>query len=299
MSILVVGSVALDTIKTPLEKGEDILGGSATYFSLSAHFFKTVKLVAVVGSDFPHKYINLFKEKGIDLRGLAVKKGETFRWKGEYGWDFGDPRTISTCLNVFSDFKPYIPKGYRKSKYLFLANIDPQLQCRVLKQVAGCKLVVCDTMNYWIKNKRQDLLKLLKKVDIFLLNVSEARQLTGETNLIKIGRAIARLGPAMFIIKKGEDGALLFLNSSLFCVPAFLLESVRDPTGAGDTFAGGVVGYLATCKRFNKVNLKKAVIYGTILATFAVEGFGVEKLLAITKADIKERLRQFKKRMCF
>jgi sugar/nucleoside kinase (ribokinase family) len=195
MSILVVGSVALDTVKTPLGKVRDVLGGSATYFSVSASFFSPVNLVAIVGTDFPRKYIDLLKKREVDLGGLVVKEGKTFRWEGEYGWDFGDPKTLSTCLNVFSDFNPQIPSRYKNSKYLFLANIDPQIQEKVLRQVSKPKLVVCDTMNYWIENKRNHLLKVLKKVDIFLLNESEARELTGQTNLIKAAKAIVMLGP--------------------------------------------------------------------------------------------------------
>jgi sugar/nucleoside kinase (ribokinase family) len=299
MSILVVGSVALDTVKTPLGKVRDVLGGSATYFSVSASFFSPVNLVAIVGTDFPRKYIDLLKKREVDLGGLVVKEGKTFRWEGEYGWDFGDPKTLSTCLNVFSDFNPQIPSRYKNSKYLFLANIDPQIQEKVLRQVSKPKLVVCDTMNYWIENKRNHLLKVLKKVDIFLLNESEARELTGQTNLIKAAKAIVKLGPKRVIIKKGEHGVLLFSENSIFCVPAFLLESIFDPTGAGDTFAGGVVGYLATVAKPNQASLRRAIVYGSVMATFAVEDFSLRRLSSIRKADIAKRFREYKKQICF
>lgn len=295
MSILVVGSVAFDDIKTPLGERRNILGGSATYFSLSASFFSTVNLVAVVGSDFPDKYFKLFKDKGIDLTGLVVAKGNTFRWEGEYGWDFNNAKTISTCLNVFATFNPRIPKEYKNSKYLFLANIDPQIQKAVLHQVVRPKLVACDTMNHWITSKREYLLKFLKKVDLFFLNDAEARQLSGENNLLKAAKAMFRFGPKRVIVKKGEHGALLFSPNSIFCVPAFLLEEVIDPTGAGDTFAGGVMGYLAKAGKINEESLRKALVYASVMATFAVEDFGPWKLTSIVRADINRRFKEFKK----
>ncbi|MBU0549720.1 MAG: bifunctional hydroxymethylpyrimidine kinase/phosphomethylpyrimidine kinase [Candidatus Omnitrophica bacterium] len=298
MSILVVGSVALDTVKTPLGKGRNVLGGSATYFSISAGFFNPVSLVAVVGSDFPSKYLSLLKSRGIDLRGLTTQKGETFKWEGEYGWDFADPKTLSTCLNVFAKFDPKIPAEYKKNKYLFLANIDPEIQENVLKQLSP-KLVVCDTMNYWIENKRNHLLKLLKKVDIFLLNESEARMLTLKENIIKAARALIKLGPQIVIIKRGEHGSLLFSQRHIFSIPAFLLEKVVDPTGAGDTFAGGVLGYLAKCDKFNQANLKKAVAYGAVMATFAVEDFSVRRLVTIRYRDVARRFKDFQRLSCF
>lgn len=298
MSILVIGSVALDTIKTPLEKVKDVLGGSATYFSLSASFFSRVNLVAVVGSDFPARYLRLLQKSGIDLKGLAIEKGKTFRWEGEYGWDFSDPKTISTHLNVFSKFDPQIPPEYRKSNYLFLANIDPQIQENVLGQL-NPRLIICDTMNYWIENKRKYLMRLLKKVDIFLLNESEARQLTFQHSLIKAAKTLNKFGPRLVIIKKGEHGALLFSDSYIFSIPAYLLESIVDPTGAGDTFAGGVIGYLARCNKLSHLNLKKAVAYGAVMATFAVEDFSVRRLLSIDLSDIRKRFKEFQRLSCF
>jgi sugar/nucleoside kinase (ribokinase family) len=298
MSILVVGSVALDTIKTPQTRVKEALGGSATYFSISAKFFSPVNLVAVVGRDFPRRYLRLLKKRGIDLTGLAIKQGKTFRWEGEYGWDFSDPKTLSTRLNVFSEFNPRIPREYKKSKYLFLANIDPQLQEKVLTQL-NPKLVVCDTMNYWIKNKRERLLKLLKKVDIFLLNESEARQLTYQNSVVKAARSLLKFGSKIVVIKKGEHGTSLFSKNYKFCVPAFLLETIVDPTGAGDTFAGGFIGYLARCKRFNRTNMKLAVVYGSVMATFAVEDFSVKRLVSIDTGDIRKRFKEFQRLSCF
>ncbi len=290
MSILVVGSVAFDTITTPAGKVNRILGGSASYFSLGASFFGPVNLVAVVGEDFPEEYINLFKEKAVDIRGLEIVKGKTFHWEGEYGVDFGDPQTRATDLNVFADFNPQIPREYRGSEYVFLANIDPDLQDYVLSQVEKPKLIACDTMNHWITGKRQSLLKLLKKVDIFLLNGSEAKQLTGEANLIEAGRQILNLGPKVVVVKKGEHGVLLFSDEGIFTAPAYSLEAVCDPTGAGDTFAGGFLGYLAKADEFNPAVLRKAVVCGSVMATFAVEDFSLRRLASITWDDIQERI---------
>lgn len=298
MSLLVVGSVAFDTLTTPFGRREKILGGSATYFSLSARFFSPVKLVAVVGNDFPKKYIKLFEDKGINLKGLEVARGKTFHWEGEYDWDF-NAKTISTSLNVFADFNPKIPDEYKDSEYVFLANIDPDLQNRVLSQVKNPKLVACDTMNHWIASKHKSLVKFLKKIDIFFLNDSEARQLSGQNNLVKAAKYIMKFGPKRIIIKKGEHGSLLFSKDSVFSVPAFLLEEVYDPTGAGDTFAGAVMGYLAKCSRLNEKNLRNAIIYGNIMATFTVEKFGPWRLVSVTKPEIEKRVKEFKNLTCF
>jgi len=295
MSVLVVGSVALDTITTPFGRGEDILGGSATFSAVSARVFTPVNLVAVVGQDFPKKYINLLKSKGIDLTGLKKEKGKTFRWEGEYNWDFSNPKTIATHLNVFGKFDPTIPKPYRKNKFVFLANIDPEIQEKVLNQVDKPKVVACDTMNYWIENKRKQLLKLLKKVDICLLNEAEAKELVGEANLVKAGKKVLKLGPPVVIIKKGEHGVLMFSHKHIFATPAYLLESVYDPTGAGDTFAGGFMGYLAKVKKYNQKSLREAVVCGSIMATFAVEDFGLRRLEKVTALDVGKRLDKFKK----
>jgi len=295
MSILVVGSVALDTIKTPLGKAKNILGGSATFSAVSASVFGSVKLVAVVGEDFPKKHLILLKSKRIDLEGLKKAPGKTFRWEGEYGWDFSSPKTIATHLNVFGKFDPKIPASYRKSKYVFLANIDPQIQEKVLNQVDKPKIVACDTMNYWIENKRRYLLKLLKRVDICFLNEGEAKELVYEANLIKAGREVLKLGPRVVIVKKGEHGVLLFSQKHIFATPAYLIESVYDPTGAGDTFAGGFMGYLAKNKKCNQQSLREAVVYGNIMATFAVEDFSLRRLQKVTASDVRKRLDKFKK----
>jgi sugar/nucleoside kinase (ribokinase family) len=299
MSLLVVGTVALDTIKTPFGRQVDVLGGSATYFSLSASNFSPVNLVAVVGKDFPEQYINLLKSRPIDLEGLNIEEGKTFRWEGEYGWDFSDPVTLATHLNLLAEFNPCIPENYKSSQHVFLANVDPKIQIKVLSQVTKPKLVACDTMNYWIENQKKDLLKVLKVVDIFILNESEAKELMKEANLIKAAKAILKLGPKIVIIKKGEHGVLLFSQDNFFAAPAFLLESIFDPTGAGDTFAGGFMGYLAKVKKYDKNSLRKAVIYGSIMATFAVEEVSLRRLKSVTTSDIEQRMEEYKKITCF
>jgi len=295
MSILVVGSVALDTIKTPLGREREVLGGSASYFSVAASQFSPVSLVAVVGRDFPQKHLAFLQAKGIDIKGLDVKDGNTFRWEGWYGDDLGDPVTVATHLNVFADFLPKIPDNYQDNEYIFLANIDPELQNNVLDQVEKPKLGACDTMNHWIGQKPKALLELLKKVDIFFLNLSEAKELTRENNIVKMAKKIKQLGPKVVVIKKGQHGSLLFSENDIFSLPGFLLESVVDPTGAGDTFAGGFIGYLAKCRKLNPVSLRRAAVYGSLMATFAVEDFSLKSLSSVTKVDIKKRLSQYKK----
>ena len=224
-----------------------------------------------------------------------MRIGKTFRWEGEYGWDFSNPRTIATHLNVLADFDPVIPEKFKKSKYVFLANFDPRLQNKVLAQVKDPALIACDTMSYWIDNKRKELMKLLKKIDLFFLNESEAKELTGEASLIKAAREVSKMGPKKIIIKKGEHGALLFSGNSIFSAPAYLMESIFDPTGAGDTFAGGVMGYLSKEDLVNRTNLRKAIVRGTVMATFAVEAFSLRRLGAIKKSDIARRLKNFRK----
>ncbi|MBN3040684.1 MAG: sugar kinase, partial [Candidatus Omnitrophica bacterium] len=260
MSILVVGSVALDTVKTPKGKVSRVLGGSASYFSVSAANFSKVSLVAVVGEDFDHSYIRLLKRRNINLNGLKKQEGKTFSWSGEYGEDFGDANTIATNLNVFADFKPFIPESLKKHPYLFLANIDPQLQLNVLQQVNQPKITACDTMNYWINTKQKYLVKLIKKVDIFFLNESEARLLTQKSNIVSAGKRILKMGPKVVLIKKGENGAILFSQKKTFVAPAFLLEKIVDPTGAGDTFAGGFMGHICKAKKLDFTCLRNAVL---------------------------------------
>ncbi|MFH0839447.1 MAG: PfkB family carbohydrate kinase [Candidatus Omnitrophota bacterium] len=295
MSILVVGSVALDSIETPFGKVDKVLGGSATYFSVSASFFTRVNLVAVVGTDFPRKYVSLLRKQKVGLKGLRVADGKTFSWKGRYGYDFNNAETVYTHLNVFQRFSPKIPREYKKNELLFLANIDPELQLSVMKQMDRPRLTACDTMNYWLQSKRRSVLEVAKKVDIFLLNESEARQFSQESNLLKAGRSILSLGPKRVVIKKGEHGVLLFSRDSVFSAPAYLLETINDPTGAGDTFAGGFMGYLGKKKRIADNDMKKAVIYGTVMASYTVEDFSLRRLSRLKPKDIKGRYKDYRR----
>lgn len=295
MSILVIGSVALDSIETPFGKREEILGGSATYFSIAASFFNKVNIVATVGEDFPKRYITLFRSRNIGIEGLSVSKGKTFRWKGRYNYDLNTAHTLSTHLNVFKDFNPHVPRSLRESEFVFLANIDPLLQHSVLEQVKRPKLVACDSMNFWIQNKRKDLERLLDKIDMLLLNDAEARQFSGESNLIKAAQLIISFGPKAVIIKRGEHGALYFSKGSHFVAPAYLLESIYDPTGAGDTFAGGMMGFLSKARKINESAIRKAIIYGSIMASFTVEDFSVNRLLEISAKDIAARYSHFRR----
>ncbi len=296
-NILIIGSVAIDSIETPFGKRESVLGGSATYSSMSAsNFSKFVSIVAVVGKDFPNRYLELFKKRNIDLTGLEVdKEHKTFKWKGDYNYDLNSPRTIYTHLNVFQDFDPKIPEPSKKSRFIFLANIDPDLQNKILSQVRNPELIVLDTMNYWISKKKKSLIKLLKKIDIFLLNDGEARQLSGEINLKKAANFIISSGSPAVIIKKGEHGVLFFSKHFSFSAPAYLLETIRDPTGAGDTFAGGMLGYLSTVRKINSQNIRKSLIYGSIMASFVVEDFSVGRLIKLSKSDINKRYRELKR----
>jgi len=293
--ILIIGSVAIDSIQTPCGKRDSILGGSATFSSMSASFFnKRTGIVAVIGDDFPAKYRSVLRARGVNLDGLeTVPGGKTFRWSGNYVDDLSSPVTRYTHLNVFKDFSPVIPEHQKDSPFVFLANIDPDLQETVLKQVRKPSLVLCDTMNFWIAQKSKSIKRLLKHVDMFLLNEGEARQLSGETNLLKAGRAIMSYGARSVIIKKGEHGVLFFSKQFVFQSPAYILETICDPTGAGDTFAGGMLGYLSTAGRINETNIRKSLIYGTIMASFAVEDFSINRLAKLTKTDINTRMRDF------
>jgi len=295
MSILVVGSVALDSIETPFGNRKEILGGSATFFSISASFFDKVNIIATVGEDFPKKHLRMLKNRGIDTSGVAINKGKTFRWEGRYEYDMNVAHTLATHLNVFQDFAPEIPHALRNSSVLFLANIDPDLQDRVLRQVNKPKLIACDSMNHWITNKKQSLEKFLHKVDIFLLNDAEARQFSGESNLMKAAKAITSMGPKSVVIKKGEHGVIYYSKKGHFVAPAYPLENVYDPTGAGDTFAGGVIGYLSRAGKMNDAVIRKGIIYGSIMASFAVEDFSVNRLLNTKLSDINKRYSDFKK----
>jgi len=295
MSVLVVGSIALDTVKTPVEEHSDLLGGSASYAAAAASFFSQVNLVGVVGDDFPQSEFDFWKSRKIDSKGVQRVKGKTFRWSGEYSWDLNTRETRSVALNVFEHFKPALPESYRQTDFVLLANIAPSLQSHVLDQMEKPRFVVTDTMDLWIETTRKDLDALLPRVDLLILNDSEARQMTKETSLIKAGRAIRKMGPAYVAIKKGEHGALLFGEDDFFSCGAYPLEDIHDPTGAGDTFAGGMAGYLAgTVKKVHFNDLRKAMIYGSVLASFCVEAFSLERLRKLSMDEIKERYETFK-----
>jgi sugar/nucleoside kinase (ribokinase family) len=293
MGILVVGSVALDTVKTPLGSREDVLGGSATYFSIAASYFTDVSIIAVVGSDFPEEHVNFLGKKGIDVSGLERQAGRTFRWKGEYGLDLNTRTTLDTQLNVFADFYPKLLQSHRSLEYLFLGNIDPDLQRGVLEQMNAPKLVACDTMNYWIEHKRESLLKTLSVVDLLIINDAEVKQLAEEPNLIRAARRILSWGPKILVVKRGEYGVLMFGEDSMFAVPAFPVEEVVDPTGAGDSFAGGLMGYLAATGTYGDPAIRKAVVFGSVTASFDVMDFGPDALGNLTYPEIVSRYRDF------
>jgi len=295
--ILAVGSVAFDSIKNPFGEANRVVGGSATYFSLAASFFTEVRLVAVVGEDFAERGSEVFGGRTIDTSGLQVMPGETFRWKGIYGFDLNQRDTIYTKLNVFEDFQPVISEEWRSSPIVFLGNIHPRLQLDVLDQVRSPQLVAADTMNLWIETTSDDLRKVLERVDILIINDSEARELSREANLVKAARVLRAMGPATVVIKRGEHGVLMTTSADgeFFAAPALPLEEVFDPTGAGDTFAGGFVGYLAGCGDTCDASLARAIIYGSTLASFAVEDFSIDRLLHLDKDEIAGRFRQFKR----
>ncbi len=294
MSILVVGSVAYDTVDTPFGKAERVLGGSASFFSVAAALFAPVNLVGVVGSDFGEKQLAAFEGRPIDLAGLERAEGKTFHWQGRYSYDLNARDTIATDLNVFEFFKPRIPESYRTSEIVFLGNIDPVLQLDVLKQVDKPRIVACDTMNFWISGKPSELKETLARVDVLLINDAEARQLSGEWNIVKASRAIRAMGPRTLVVKKGEHGVLMFSEHGSFAAPAYPLENVFDPTGAGDTFAGGFIGYLAGADESDE-SLRRAVIMGSTLASFCVEAFSLDRLLALTRSEIADRFLLFKR----
>jgi len=293
--ILVIGSVALDTIASPSGYSKEILGGSATYFSISASFFAPVNLVATVGADFPERHKKTIKSFGVDLKGLEVKEGKTFRWEGSYVKDMNCAETIKTQLNVFADFKPCLPKGYENSKYIFLANIDPDLQIFILKRFAGKRFIGCDSMNHWIKNKNKSLKNMIKKTSIIFLNDLEAKMLSGESNMLKAGKHLLSLGPQFAVVKRGEYGAILFSKNFISMTPAYLLEEVKDPTGAGDTFAGGFMGHLAKTDKINEKNMKNALLWGSVMASFTVQDFSINRFLNVSGKDIEERYRSFER----
>jgi sugar/nucleoside kinase (ribokinase family) len=293
MTLLVVGSVALDSIFTPFGETADALGGSAVYFSVAGSVLHPVQVVGVVGGDYPVHELERLAQRGIDWSGVERAEGESFRWKGKYSYDLQSRETLETRLGVFADFQPKIPAAFRAAEYVFLGNIDPELQIGVLGQVQRPKLVVCDTMNYWIQGKKAALLELLAKVDVLMVNDSEARELSGDWNIHRAGRWILAHGPSRVVIKQGEYGALLIEPSRTFYVPAFPLETVFDPTGAGDAFAGGFMAYLARTGSLGEDNIRRAMVYGAAMGSYAVEQFGIRGFERISLSDVETRVRAF------
>lgn len=293
MDILVIGSVAFDSVETPFGRGDEVLGGSATYFSTSASFFTGVQLVAVVGEDFPEEPRQFLSSRGVDLAGLQTCPGQTFRWKGRYGYDLNEAHTLDTQLNVFETFHPQLPEAYRQAKYVFLANIDPELQLEVLQQVEKPQLVACDTMNFWIEGKRDALVRTLSHVDILVINEAEVRQLAQQANLVKAARSVLAMGPKTLVVKRGEYGVLVFSQHSIFSAPAYPMEEVFDPTGAGDTFAGGFMGYLAATNNLSDETIRKATVFGSVMASFTVEDFSLNRLRKLAWPEVEERFRLF------
>jgi len=294
MSILCVGSVALDSVETPFGKADRVVGGSAVYFTAAATLFNPVQVVGVVGEDYPLAKLDFLRGRGADLSGIEQRKGESFFWAGRYHFDLNTRDTLETKLGVFADFEPKIPDAFRGARFVFLGNIDPALQHDVLDQVESPEVVACDTMNYWIDSSRTALLDLLGRVRILIVNDEEVRQLAGEPNLLKAARWVQKKGPEIVVVKKGEHGAILFADDWLFFVPGFPLEVVFDPTGAGDSFAGGFVGYLASVGSVEPSDLRRAMVYGSVMGSYAVEKFSVDRLVDLPFADVDLRMVQFR-----
>jgi sugar/nucleoside kinase (ribokinase family) len=300
MHLIVVGSVAIDHVETPAERRNNLLGGSATHFSYAASFFTGVRLVGIVGADFPADHVKLLNSRGIDTSGLqTVQDGKTFTWTGRYAPNMNDRETLEVELNVFGQFDPRLPEEYRRAKYVFLANGVPAVQLKVLEQVPGRRLAVADTMDLWIQTQRDDLERLMKQLDGLVLNDSEAKLLTGTENLVAAGKAVQAMGPKFVIIKKGEHGAMFFGEYETYVLPAYPTDRLVDPTGAGDTFAGGMMGYLAERDGFDPETLKTAMAYGIVSASFNVEGFGLERMREITRDDIEKRMGQYRNMLSF
>ncbi len=293
MSILVVGTVAFDSIETPSGSAERVLGGSASYFAMGASFFAPVRIVGVVGKDFPEEYIDLFQRRNIDLQGLRRESGDTFHWRGRYHEDLNVRDTVELHLNVLAGFVPRLPEAYRDAEYVFLGNIDPEMQLEVLSQLRCFRMVACDTMDHWIHNSLPALRKVLGKIEMLVVNDSEARLLSGETNIVRAARAILKMGPKTVLIKRGEYGVLQFSESAVFAVPAYPLEEVFDPTGAGDSFAGGFLGQLARSANAGEGAARRAIVYGSVVASFTVEDFGLKRLGSLSMEEIEERYRRF------
>jgi len=299
MSVLAVGSVALDGVETPFGKADRVLGGSAVFFAAAASLFNSVQVVGVVGDDYPMEELDFLRERGVDLSGVEQAEGESFYWAGRYAYDLNSRETLETRLGVFADFQPRIPEKFRDARMVFLGNIQPELQKDVLDQMEGPEVVVCDTMNYWIDGSRKELLELLERVDILMINDEETRQLADEPNLLKAARWIQERGPKHVVVKKGEHGAIFFGGDWLFFVPGYPLEEVFDPTGAGDAFAGGFVSYLSTCATLNRHAYRRAMVYGSVTGSFAVERFSVERLRTVTRQELDERVRVFREITAF
>jgi sugar/nucleoside kinase (ribokinase family) len=299
MSLVVVGSMALDTVKTPFGEVEEVLGGAATYFSLAASQFTRVQVVAVVGEDFPEEHLDLLRSKNIDVSGVQRRPGRTFRWTGEYTYDLNTAHTLDTQLGVFADFHPELPDHFRDADFIFLANIDPTLQLEVVRQMRSPRLRALDSMNFWIENKRAELTEAISNVDVVLLNEGEVREYAGTYNLFVAARRVLDLGPTALVAKKGEHGAVLISPSGMFIAPAFPLESVLDPTGAGDSFAGGFIGYLASVGDVSLASIKRAMIHGSAIASFAVEDFSVNRLVRLHPEEVQARFDQFRELMTF
>jgi sugar/nucleoside kinase (ribokinase family) len=293
MSILVVGTVAFDSIETPFGSAERILGGSASYFALGASLFAPVRIVGVIGQDFPQEYLDLFSQRQIDLEGIKKAQGDTFHWRGKYHEDINVRDTLELHLNVLAGFVPDLPARYRDAEYVFLGNIDPLMQLEVLDQIRCMRLVVCDTMDHWIRESLDGLRQVLKRIEMLVINDSEARLLSGQANIVRAAREILKMGPKVVLVKRGEYGVLQFSDSSIFATPAYPLEEVFDPTGAGDSFAGGFLGQLARSGDLTQQGIRRAIVYGSVVASFTVEDFGVKRLASIGLHDIEERYRSF------
>ena len=299
MSIIVLGTVALDNVKTPCGERKDMLGGSASHFSMAARLFTDVHLVAVIGKDFPKRYIDFLEKKGIILDSVEKKSGLSFKWEGKYEGDLNTAITLNTRLGVLASFSPHVTDRERDARNVFLANIDPDIQMRLLKMMRRPRLVGLDSMNYWITSKRPALLKVLKVADIYLANEGEAKELSGENNLLKAAAALRKMGPPMIVIKKGEHGVMVFSEGFIFPLPAYPIDKIVDPTGAGDTFAGGFMGYLSRSRSFKRADIKKAAAYGTVCASFNVQGFGLERTSKLDIRQVNSRLKEFKEYVAF
>ena len=295
MSLLIAGSIALDDLKTPFGERKAVLGGSAIHSSISAAFYCPVKLLGTVGEDFPDEHIELLKSKNIDVSGLSVISGKTFHWEGFYEYDMNQAHTIKTDLNVLPDFKCNLPETYKDSEYVFLANLDPTIQLKIISQIKSKSFIAADTMNYWIQNKRDELVEVIKKVDVLLMNDMEIRQFMNMPNLIAAARKILKLGVKHVVIKKGEHGALLFSNDFIFSAPSYPQENLIDPTGAGDTFAGGFIGYLSKTNDVSEQNIRQAVVIGSVMASFNVENFSLDRMKTLKFKEIFHRFTELKK----